>query len=96
MVAVFSEAGCHKQTSVGALRKHMSTKDPLAAAVQAMAFWEKKGDVRARVVCLPGEKKEAADQLSRWRKKGLNGFQMWRGCKVSLADLLQDCPLVPM
>jgi hypothetical protein len=89
-------AGCDNQTSVGALRKGMSTKFPLAAAVQAMAYWERKCDVKARVTYLPGDDNEAADQLSRWRQKGLGGFDPGRECPVALSDVLGSCPIVPM
>ena len=37
--------GCDNQTSVDALRKRLSTCDPLAAAVQAVAGWESVHDV---------------------------------------------------
>ena len=40
--------GCDNQTSVGALRKKLSTCDPMAAAVQAMAGWESAQDVQVR------------------------------------------------
>ena len=40
--------GCDNQTTVGALRKKLSTCDPLATAVQAMAGWEAGADVEVR------------------------------------------------
>ena len=90
------QQGCDNQTSVGALKKRLSTKEPLSLAVQAMAFWESKHDVVADVYYLPGIDNEAADQLSRWRQKGLGGFSADRELHVSVSDILGPCPLAPM
>ena len=78
------DQGCDNQTSVGALRKKLSTKAPLAVAVQLMSFWESHYDVQVGVNYLPGEANDAADQLSRWRKRGLAGFSEENECVVSL------------
>ena len=45
---------------------------------------------------LPGEDNDGADQLSRWRKRGLEGFDLKRECRVNLKEVLGDCPIVPM
>ena len=88
--------GCDNQTSVGALQKRLSTKYPLATAVQAMSVWEHTSEVVADLRYLPGVDNEAADQLSRWRQKGLSGFSQQREKVVSLADVLGPCPVASM
>lgn len=87
--------GCDNQTSVGALRKRLSTKEPLSVAVQAMSVWERHAEVAVKVHYLPGEENEAADQLSRWRKRGLVGFDLSRERMVSLRDVLGKLPVCP-
>ena len=81
---------------MGALGKKMSTKEPLALAVQAMTGWEQRGGVVGKVEYLPGLQNEAADQLSRWRRKGIQGFNPGRECRISLKEVLDVCPVVPM
>jgi hypothetical protein len=87
--------GCDNQTSVGALQKGLSTKAPLSDAVQAMSVWESWGGMKTWVTYLPGEENGAADQLSRWRKKGLDGFNINKECHVTLTDVLKHVPLTP-
>jgi uncharacterized protein (UPF0548 family) len=65
-------------------------------AVQAMAHWEFHHDVKVRVGYLAGTDNWAADQLSRWRKKGLHGFHPGRECKISLSEVLVGCSPAPM
>ena len=81
--------GCDNQTSVGALRKKLSTKDPLAVAVQLMSSWESRHDIQVDVEYLPGDSNDAADQLSRWRKRGLSGFSENNECVLSLPMLFE-------
>ena len=61
-----------------------------------MAHWEVHYDVTVEVEYLPGTSNEAADRLSRWRKKGLDGFTPEQECKISLVELLEGCVRVPM
>jgi hypothetical protein len=81
------DQGCDNQTSVGALRKKLSINASLAVAVQLMSFWESHYDVQVGVNYLPGEAKYAADQVSRWQKRGLADFSEENEYVVALHDL---------
>ena len=60
---------CDNEGVVWAAKKGMSTTEPLCFALQALAFWEHRFQVQARISHIPGEDNVMADALSRWKDR---------------------------
>ena len=60
---------CDNEGVVGAAAKGLSTAQPLCAAIQCLAAWEQKLDIKTVFRHIAGEENILADALSRWRKK---------------------------
>ena len=81
---------CDNEGVVGAAKKGMTTAAPLDAAMQCLAAWEQKLDVKAVIKHIPGDANSLADALSRWRKKRhlLEGLSWENEHKVDLSLIL--------
>ena len=81
---------CDNEGVVGAAAKGLSTTQPLCAAIQCLAAWEQRLDIKTVIQHIPGEENILADALSRWRKKRrlLEGLQLENQHVVDLSVVL--------
>ncbi len=89
---------CDNEGVVGAAAKGLTTAEPLCVAMQCLATWERRLELKAVIRHIPGDANTLADALSRWRsKRHLLRQLQWKNMhNVDLDHVLepvmQGCP----